>query len=117
MYCQTHTGGFEFFSWQGNIFGDSTQMLQVSSPPAFLDSILDFLHLKPDIPEATLNMTKFTSFATNFNELPQPIPSEYIAILFAVCCCHFGFHWLLTILNLGQMEKISKSGNEIKILP
>ena len=51
--------GFEFVSWEKNLKGNSTQFLQVAPAPYIFDSILDLFHMKPDKPEATLNITKF----------------------------------------------------------
>ena len=80
--------GYEFVSWQENLGGNSTQILESSTPntwiSSFRDSILDFLFLKPDKPEATLKITKFGSFTANFKALPPPIPSEYLIALFGI---------------------------------
>ena len=74
--------GFEFVSWQENLNGNSTQMLQAAPAPSVLDSILDLFHMKPDKPEATLPITKFGSFTANFKALPPPVPAEYWTTLF-----------------------------------
>lgn len=76
--------GFEFVSWQENLKGNSTQFLNFSPPSSAWDSILDFFHMRPDKPEATLNITKFGSFTANFKELPPPIPSEFLLGLFSI---------------------------------
>ena len=81
--------GFEFVSWQQNLPGNSTQLINFSLPNTWdsglRDSILDFLHMKPDKPEATLNITKFgASFTANFKALPPPIPQEYLIGLFTI---------------------------------
>jgi YVTN family beta-propeller protein len=86
--------GFEFVSWQENLKGNSTRLLQVASSPSILDSILDFFHMKPDKPEAILNITKFGSFTANFKALPPPVPAEYIATLFTVVITAFIGTWL-----------------------
>jgi YVTN family beta-propeller protein len=74
--------GFEFVSWQENLKGNSTQMLQVAPAPSVWDSILDMFHMKPDKPEATLAISKFGSFTANFRALPPPVPPEYWTTLF-----------------------------------
>ena len=76
--------GFEFVSWQENLKGNSTQFLNFSPPSSTWDSVLDFFHMRPDKPEATLNITKFGSFTANFKELPPPIPSEFLLGLFSI---------------------------------
>jgi YVTN family beta-propeller protein len=76
--------GFEFVSWQENLQGNSTQFLNFSPPSSAWDSVLDFFHMRPDKPEATLNITKFGSFTANFKELPPPIPSEFLLGLFSI---------------------------------
>jgi YVTN family beta-propeller protein len=76
--------GFEFVSWQENLKGNSTQFLNFSPPSSAWDSILDFFHMRPDNPEAALNITKFGSFTANFKELPPPIPSEFLLGLFSI---------------------------------
>ena len=76
--------GFEFVSWQENLQGNSTQFLNFSPPSSTWDSVLDFFHMRPDKPEATLNITKFGSFTANFKELPPPIPSEFLLGLFSI---------------------------------
>ena len=76
--------GFEFVSWQENLKGNSTQFLNFSPPSSAWDSVLDFFHMRPDKPEATLNITKFGSFTANFKELPPPIPSEFLLGLFSI---------------------------------
>jgi len=68
--------GYEFVSWQEKLVGKSTQLLQVSAPSSFLDSILVVFHLKPDQQKPTPNITKFDSFTANFKEFPSPIPGE-----------------------------------------
>jgi YVTN family beta-propeller protein len=74
--------GFEFVNWQESLNGNSTQMLQAAPAPSILDSILDFIHMKPDKSEATLAITKFGSFTANFKALPPPVPAEYWTTLF-----------------------------------
>jgi len=48
--------GFEFASWQQNLGRNSTQLIKFLPAPSILDSILDFFHLNPDKPEATLDV-------------------------------------------------------------
>ncbi len=113
--------GFEFASWHENLSGNSTRILQVSSPTSFLDFILDFLHLKPDKPESTLNVTKFGSFTANFKELPPPIPGEYVATLFAVVISAFIGSWLTPSIiewrrSRNQGKKLEYYHNSIKDL-
>jgi YVTN family beta-propeller protein len=86
--------GFEFVSWQENLKGNSTQLLQVAPASSISDSILDLFHMKPDKSEATLNITKFGSFTANFKALPPPVPAEYIATLFTVVVTAFFGTWL-----------------------
>lgn len=76
--------GFEFLSWEENLGGNSTQTINISQSASPLESIADFLGIKPEEPEARLNITKFGTFTANFKELPPPLPPEYMATLFAV---------------------------------
>ena len=113
--------GFEFVSWQENLVDNSTLMLQVSPSPSILDSILDVFHLKPDKPEATLNITSFGSFTANFKELPPPIPGEYVATLFAVVISAFIGSWLTPAViewrkSKNQGKKLQYYHNNIKDL-
>lgn len=59
-------------------------MIKLSPTPSILDPILDFLRIKPDKPESTLNITKFGTFTASFNALPPPIPKEIWLSLFAI---------------------------------
>jgi YVTN family beta-propeller protein len=113
--------GFEFVSWQENLNGNSTQLLNVSSAPSVSDSILDFLHMKPDKPEATLGITKFGNFTANFKALPPPIPPEYVATLFTVVATALVGSWLTpTIIGWRkakkQGSKLDHYHNEVKNL-
>jgi YVTN family beta-propeller protein len=98
--------GFEFVSWQENLGRNSTQLLHVASPTSFFDSVLDILHLRPDIPESKLNITKFGSFTANFKVLPPPIPTEYVATLFTVVATAFIGSWLTpTVIGWRKARK------------
>jgi YVTN family beta-propeller protein len=98
--------GFEFVSWQENLGGNSTQLIKFSPPPSISDSILDFLHMKPDRPEAKLDITKFGSFTANFKALPPPIPTEYVATLFTVVATAFIGSWLTpTVIGWRKAKK------------
>ena len=117
--------GFEFVSWQENLGGNSTRILKFTPPgtwdSVFGDSILDFFHMKPDKPEATLDITKFGSFTANFKALPPPIPPEYVAALFTVVVTAFVGTWL-TPAVIGwrrakkQVSKLDHYHNEVKNL-
>ena len=61
--------GFEFVSWQENLGRNSTQLISIVPQPSPLDSILNFLRMNPDKPEAKFNTTKFGSFTANFRTL------------------------------------------------
>ena len=113
--------GFEFVSWQENLNGNSTQLLQLAPAPSILDSILDLFHMKPDKPEATLNISKFGSFTANFKSLPPPVPPEYIATLFTVVVTAFVGTWLIpTVIgwrkSRNQGKKLDYYYNEINNL-
>jgi len=113
--------GFEFVSWQENLGGNSTQLLKFSSPSNIVDSILDFFNMKPDKQEATLNITKFGSFTANFKALPPPIPTQYVATLFAVVATAFIGSWLTpTVIEWRnrrkQGSKLDHCHNEVKNL-
>ena len=98
-------GGFDFVSWQENLGGNSTQIVQYSPPSSAWDSFLDFLHMKPDKPEATLNITKFGSFTANFKHLPPAIPSDYLVALFGIVAASI-VGWLSpTIINSLKSRK------------
>jgi hypothetical protein len=86
--------GFEFVSWQENLGRNATQLISILPPPSILDSVLHFLHMKPDPPESKLNITKFGNFTANFMVLPPPIPPEYVATLFTVVATAFVGIWL-----------------------
>ena len=123
--------GFDFVSWQENLNRNSTQFLTlVNQPSSLIDTILDFLHLnlvqdilhlRPDSPESTLNITKFGSFTANFRVLPPPIPPEYVATLFTVVATAFVGSWL-TPAVIGWRKAKKQGGrldyyhNEIKDL-
>jgi YVTN family beta-propeller protein len=113
--------GFEFVSWEQNLDGNSSQLIKVASSPSFLDTVLDFFHIKPDKPEATLNITKFGSFTANFRTLPPPIPGEYLATLFTVIVTAFVGSWLTpTVIQWRKARKQGKKldhyHSEIKLL-
>jgi YVTN family beta-propeller protein len=113
--------GFEFVSWQKNLKGNSTQMLNVAPAPSILDSILDIFHMKPNKSEATLAITKFGSFTANFKSLPPPVPAEYVATLFSVVVTAFVGTWLTpTVIawrkSKNQGKKLGYYHNEVKSL-
>jgi YVTN family beta-propeller protein len=113
--------GFEFVSWQENLNGNSTQLIKFSTPSSILDSISDFLHMKPDKPEATLDITKFGSFTANIKALPPPIPTEYLATLFTIVATAFIGSWLTpTVIGWRkakkQGSKLDHYHNEVKNL-
>jgi YVTN family beta-propeller protein len=74
--------GFEFLSWEKNLGGGSTQLINFSNSASPFETILDIFGMKSKEPESTLNITKFGSFTANFKELPHPMPAEYWATLF-----------------------------------
>jgi YVTN family beta-propeller protein len=76
--------GFEFVSWEENLPGNSTQLLNVSRPASPLASIAGFFGPTPDEPEAKLNVTKFGTFSANFKELPPAFPPEYLIPLYGI---------------------------------
>lgn len=111
--------GFEFVSWQENLGRNSTQLITLLPPPSALDSILDFLHMNRDKPEATINITKFGGFIANFKALPAPIPPEYVATLFTVVATAFIGSWLTpTVISWRnarrQGSKLEHYHNKIK---
>jgi YVTN family beta-propeller protein len=113
--------GFALVSWDENLGGNSTQLLKFSPPSSPFDPILDFLHLMPDKPESTLNITKFGSFTANFKALPPPIPPEYVATLFTVIATAFIGSWLTpTVIEWRkakkQGSKLDHYHNEVKSL-
>jgi YVTN family beta-propeller protein len=104
--------GFEFFSWEENLGGNSTQLINVSQPASPLDSIMDFFGTpKSEEPEAALSVTKFGTFTANFKELPAPIPPQYLATLFAVVASAFIGSWL-TPTFIGW-RRAKKQGNKL----
>jgi YVTN family beta-propeller protein len=113
--------GFDFVSWQENLGGNSSRVLQFASPSPFFEPILDFLHLTPDKPEATFNITKFGSFTANFKALPPPIPPEYVATLFTVVVTALVGSWLTpTVIGWRKARKegskLDHYHNEVKKL-
>jgi YVTN family beta-propeller protein len=113
--------GFEFVSWQENLGGNSTQFIKYSSAPSIWQPILDFLYMKPDKPEAKLDITKFGNFTANFKTLPPPLPPEYVATLFAVVVTAFVSSWLTpTIIGWRKTKKqgsiLDHYHNEVKKL-
>ena len=113
--------GFDFVSWQENLGGNSSQVIKFASPSPFFEPILDFLHLTPDKPEATLNVTKFGSFTANFKALPPPIPPEYVATLFTVVVTALVGSWLTpTVIGWRKARKegskLDHYHNEVKKL-
>jgi YVTN family beta-propeller protein len=94
QYIYVHSGaectakpneGFGFSSWEENLEGNATQLINFSRPVSQVDSVLEFLHLKSsDKPEATMNITKFGTFTANFREVPPAIPSEYWIPLYGI---------------------------------
>jgi YVTN family beta-propeller protein len=104
--------GFEFVSWQENLGGNSTQLIKFSSPPSIWDPILDFLYLKPDKPEAKLDIAKFGNYTANFRALPPPIPPEYVATLFGTIATAFIGTWLTP--TIIAWRKSRKQGSRLK---
>jgi len=103
--------GFDFVSWQKNLGGNSSQIIQFAPSPSLFEPILDILHLAPDKPEATLNITKFGSFTANFKALPPTIPPEYVATLFTVVVTALVGSWLIpTVIG---WRKARKEGNRL----
>ena len=80
--------GFEFYSWEENLEGNSTQPIKLSRSASAWDSlvlgVIDFFGDKPDEPEATFSITKFGTFTANFKELPPAVPSEYWIPLYGI---------------------------------
>ena len=107
--------GFEFVSWQENLGGNSTQLIQFSPSPPFLnsilDSFLDLLSIKPDKPESKLDITKFGNFTANFRALPPPIPKEYVATLITVVATAFIGTWLTP--TIIARRKTKKQGSRL----
>jgi YVTN family beta-propeller protein len=103
--------GFDFVSWQENLKGNSTLFLKVANQSSFFDPILDFLHLRTNNSDSSLNITKFGSFTANFKALPSPIPPEYVATLFTVVATAFVGSWL-TPTVIGW-RKAKKQGNRL----
>ena len=105
--------GFDFVSWQENLNSNSSRVIQFAPPPPFYETILDFCHLTPDKPEATLNVTKFGSFTANFKATPPPIPPEYVATLFTIVI-HFCGNMANSDSN--RMEESKKTTEQVKRL-
>jgi YVTN family beta-propeller protein len=77
--------GFEFSSWVENFGDNSTRTIKATAgDDNILESLLDFLNIKPDDPAATLDNVQFGNFTANFNKLPSPIPSEYLIPLYGI---------------------------------
>jgi YVTN family beta-propeller protein len=78
--------GFEFSSWEENLGGNATRLVNVSRPASSLDSFLEFLGIKSssDKPEAKLDITKFGTFTANFRKLPPAFPPEYLIPLYGI---------------------------------
>jgi len=103
--------GFEFSSWEENLGGNSTQVINVSRPASPLDSFLRSLHLmSPDKPEAILNITKFGTFTANFREAPPPLPPEFWVQMYAVIAT------VITALFIPSIVGWFKSKREAKKL-
>ncbi len=73
--------GFEFDSWEENLEGNSTQLIQDSESFSTLAAIsrdlMGFTSEEPE-PGSILNITRFGTFSANFKELPPPIPPEVV---------------------------------------
>ena len=117
--------GFEFVSWQENLGGNSSRILNFSLPNTWYsvlqDSILEFLHSKPDKQETILDLPNFGSFTANFKARPPPIPSEYLVTLFAVVVSAFIGSWLTpTVIEWRrtkrQGSRLDHYHNEVKNL-
>jgi YVTN family beta-propeller protein len=80
--------GFEFLSWEENLEGGSTQLINIARPASTWDSfvlaVTDFFGDKPDQPESKLNITKFGTFTANFRETPPPLPQEFWVQMYVV---------------------------------
>jgi YVTN family beta-propeller protein len=83
--------GFEFLSWQENLGGNSTQLLNFSSSPSFLDSIID--------PVLHKLYCKSTSSSN----------SERICSNIDYCDC-YSIHWHMANSHHYRMEKSKKTG-------
>jgi YVTN family beta-propeller protein len=113
--------GYEFISWGKNLQDNSTQFLQGAPDHSIYDDLLNFLHLESIKPEFTITITNFGSFTANFKELPTPIPSEYLATLFAVVISAFIGSWLTPTLiewrkTKNHGKKLEHYHNEIENL-
>ena len=64
--------------------------------------------MKPDKPEATLQITKFGRFTANFKALPPPVTAEYIATLFSVVVTAFVGTWLTPTVISWRKSKLGK---------
>jgi DNA-binding beta-propeller fold protein YncE len=119
LYVPSHTQctakpneGFEFLSWEENLKGNATQLVNVSRAASSLDSFLEFLHLKSvGKPEATLKITKFGgTFTANFKEAPPPLPQEFWVQLSAV------LGTVVTALFIPSIVSWFKSKRDVKKL-
>jgi YVTN family beta-propeller protein len=104
--------GFEFVSWQENLNGNSTRMINVSQTASPLDAVLDFLHMRTDKPEATLKVSTFGSFTANFKELPPPLPAEYWTTLFGfVLTTGLGVWLIPSLVRWARTRADTKKSN------
>lgn len=124
--------GCEFISWQQNLGGKSTHLINATAPPSnFLEQILDFFNTNPDRRESKLIVTTFGNFTANFKELPPPIPPEYVATLIGVVATAFVGTWLTPALIgwrkirtqrkyfkecISQIDRLDKNAIEDKII-
>ena len=105
--------GFEFVSWQENLKGNSTRLIKVVSPPYFFDPVLDFLHIIPDKPESTINITKFGSFTANFKATPSSYSSR---ILGYIICRHcYSNCWILVYSYVHRLVKFKNTKRQVKL--
>ena len=83
------TWGYQFTSWTENLGDNSVITLSKSYPSYFLiDTFIKFFNTN-EVSPAHVDISRFGNFTANFSEIPPPIPSEYLATLFAVIISAF----------------------------
>ena len=87
--------GFEFVSWQENLKGNSTRLIKVAISASFFDPALNILHLMPDKPESTLNITRFGSFTANFKATSPSNSSQNMGYIICLVATAFVGSWLI----------------------
>jgi YVTN family beta-propeller protein len=105
---------FAFTDWIENFDNNSTRIISTSQLRySFFSPLLEILGwVGANDTSATMNITAFGDFTANFKQLPPPIPSEYITIIFTVIIGSVGGSVLIPhFIKYNSKRKETKNVN------